>query len=83
MKASDFIKEYGLTDEPAYGLSKAKVRKDASNVDNQTKRYNNNIKNQQDEFEIKQQQAARSEKRKRLAPTGIPSRWTQPPEQQQ
>ncbi len=83
MKASDFIKEYGVKDEPVYGISKAAIRKDTSNIANQTKRFNNSIKNQQDELDVKQQQAARSEKRKRLAPTGIPSRWTQPPEQQQ
>lgn len=77
MKVRDIV-EYGMIDEPQPGISNANVRKQTSNIANQTKRANNKAQHDQADYTIAQQQQMRSEKRKRVAPTGIPSRLLQP-----
>ena len=84
MKVRDIV-EYGMTDEPAPGVSKARVRQDAVTPINQTRRANAQNANAGAEQAIAQQQANISQKRKRVAPTGIPSRLLspQPPQEEQ
>lgn len=77
MKVRDIV-EYGMTDEPAPGMSKARVRQDVANVVNSNRRIANRAQNANDETSIAQSHAARAEKRKRTSPTGIPSRLLNP-----
>ena len=77
MKVRDIL-EYGMIDEPAYGFSKTTSRTQAADMANQFKRQTNQVKNANDEANIKAAQEYHSQKRKRVAPTGIPARMLAP-----
>lgn len=88
MKVRDIV-EYSMQDEPAYGTSRAAVRKQGTDAANANRRANNQARNANDEANVKAQQQYHKDKRvaKRVA-TGIPVRAMQPqtpgsPEQQQ
>ena len=78
MRLRDIVEAYGEIDEPAYGLSKAAVRQQTGDIYNQNKRANNQAQDANDEANIKAAQEYRGQLRKRLAPTGIPSRMLAP-----
>lgn len=78
MRLRDIVEAYGEIDEPAYGMSTAAVRQQAGDIANQTRRANDQAKDANDEANIKAAQEYRGQLRKRLAPTGIPSRMLAP-----
>lgn len=78
MRLRDIVESYGEIDEPAYGMSKAAVRQQTGDIANQTKRANSQAQDANDEANIKAAQEYRGQLRKRLAPTGIPSRMLAP-----
>lgn len=77
MKVKDIV-EYGMLDEPAIGVSRAGNRNVASKTTNQNKRLQNRTTKANANNAIGQQQAQISQKRKKVAPTGIPARLMQP-----
>lgn len=77
MKVRDIL-EYGMADEPLYGTSKAAVRAQSADFTNQIKRQTNQVQNANDEANIKAAHDYHSQKRKRVAPTGIPARMLAP-----
>jgi hypothetical protein len=78
MRLRDITEAYGEIDEPAYGTSIAAVRQQSSDMANQAQRANDQAKDSNDEANIKAAQEYRGQLRKRLAPTGIPSRMLTP-----
>ena len=78
MRLRDIAESYGQVDEPAAGLSKAAVRQQTGDMANQARRANNQAQDANDEANIKAAQEYRGQLRKRLAPTGIPSRMLAP-----
>jgi hypothetical protein len=78
MRLRDIAESYGQIDEPAAGLSKAAVRQQTGDMANQARRANNQAQDANDEATIKAAQEYRGQLRKRLAPTGIPSRMLAP-----
>ena len=78
MRLRDIAESYGQVDEPAAGLSKAAVRQQTGDMANQARRANNQAQDANDEATIKAAQEYRGQLRKRLAPTGIPSRMLAP-----
>lgn len=77
MKVRDIL-EYGMADEPVYGTSKAQARKQSADIGNQFIRQTNQAQNSSDEANIKAAHDFHSQKRKRIAPTGIPARLLAP-----
>jgi hypothetical protein len=78
MRLRDIVEAYGEIDEPAYGMSKAAVRQQTGDIANQTQRANGQAQDANAEANIKAAQEYRGQLRKRLAPTGIPSRMLTP-----
>jgi len=78
MRLRDIVEAYGQIDEPAYGMSTAVVRQQASDMANQTQRANNQAQDANADANIKAAQEYRGQLRKRLSPTGIPSRMLAP-----
>lgn len=78
MRLRDIVEAYGEIDEPAYGMSKAAVRQQTGDIANQTQRANGQAQDANAEANIKAAQEYRGQLRKRLAPTGIPSRMLAP-----
>ena len=78
MRLRDIVEAYGQIDEPAYGMSKAAVRQQTGDIANQTQRANGQAQDANAEANIKAAQEYRGQLRKRLAPTGIPSRMLAP-----
>ena len=78
MRLRDIAEAYGQIDEPAAGLSKAAIRQQTSDMANQSQRANNQAQDANAEVNIKAAQDYRGQLRKRLAPTGIPSRMLAP-----
>ena len=78
MRLRDIVEAYGEIDEPAYGMSKAAVRQKTGDIANQTQRANGQAQDANAEANIKAAQEYRGQLRKRLAPTGIPSRMLAP-----
>ena len=77
MKVRDIV-EYGMIDEPTPGQSRAAMRRTVSTQQNQIRRQTNRQKDANDNANIANQQAARSERRARKSPTGIPARLIHP-----
>jgi hypothetical protein len=78
MRLRDIVEAYGEIDEPAYGMSTAAVRQQAGDAANQNRRANDQAQDANAEANIKAAQEYRGQLRKRLAPTGIPSRMLAP-----
>ena len=78
MRLRDIVEAYGEIDEPAYGMSKAAVRQQTGDIANQTQRATGQAQDANAEANIKAAQEYRGQLRKRLAPTGIPSRMLAP-----
>ena len=78
MRLRDIVEAYGQIDEPAYGMSKAAVRQQTGDIANQTQRANGQAQDANAEANIKAAQEYRGQLRKRLVPTGIPSRMLAP-----
>lgn len=72
MKVSDIVERYGMKSGTAM------ARDSASSVTNQNKRANAQAADSNREANIANKHAERSAKRKRYAPTGVPSRLLQP-----
>lgn len=85
MKIEDIIPEsrYGLADEPARNVSKASQRKSVADYQNINRRFNARVKDDQNEFAIRQMHDIRNQVRDQSRrPTGIPNTAYQQQQQQ-
>jgi hypothetical protein len=77
MKVKDIV-EYGMMDEPGGGASRASTRQATAKVVQTNKRITNKNSRSNTNANLANAQAARSQKRKTVSPTGIPARLLAP-----